>query len=124
MSFLSKIKEIKFGVNQCISGYVISQTMELNKIGCISAFRYFWFGPINSLSLCTEHFNIFGVIKCISGHLTGYQLFVYKSANIFQTVLVTHTLLFIDRNMHIIFLWHHDLLPCVTLKGHSNNITC
>ena len=33
--------------------------------------RHFWFGPKNSIKLGAEHFTIFEVIKCISGHVTG-----------------------------------------------------
>ena len=37
-------------------------------------------------------FRYFWVIKCISGHVTGHKLFFKKkSANIFETVPVTHT---------------------------------
>ena len=32
--------------------------------------RDFWFGSKNSIKLCAEQFNIFEVIKCISGHVT------------------------------------------------------
>ena len=44
-------------------------------IGDVSAIfkdhRHFWFGPKNSIKLGAEHFTIFEVIKCISGHVTG-----------------------------------------------------
>ena len=43
-------------------------------IGHVSAIfkdRHFWFGPKNSIKLGAEHFTIFEVIKCISGHVTG-----------------------------------------------------
>ena len=53
--------------------------------------RDFWFGPKNSLNLYPEHFIMFGVIRCISGRMTGHQLFVLKkSANIFEMVSVRH----------------------------------
>ena len=68
--FLTKNKILR--VNQCIPGHVISQ--HIYKIGHISAIfkdRDFWFGPKNSIKLYAEHFTIFGVIKGISGHMTG-----------------------------------------------------
>ena len=43
-------------------------------IGHISAIfkdRDFWFGPKNSIKLCTEYFTILEVIECISGHVTA-----------------------------------------------------
>ena len=64
------IKNLNFGVNQCISGHVI-----IYKIGHISAIfndRDFWFGPKNYIKLCTEHCTTLGVIKCISGHVTAH----------------------------------------------------
>ena len=52
---------------------------EIYKIGHISAIfkdRDFWFGPKNSIKICAEHFTILGVIKCISGHVTGHKKIV------------------------------------------------
>ena len=49
------------------------------KIGHISAIfknRDFWFGPNNSVKLCADHFTNRGVIKYISGHVTGHKLFI------------------------------------------------
>ena len=37
--------------------------------------RDFWFGPINSIKLCAEHFITLGVIKFIFGHVTAHKLF-------------------------------------------------
>ena len=61
----------------------------LRKIGHISAIfkgRDLWFGPKNSIKLCAEHFTIFGVIKCISGHDLGISNFLVKSANIIEII--------------------------------------
>ena len=47
---------------------------EIYKIGNISANfndRVFWCGLNNSIKLCAEHWTTFGVIKCISGHVTA-----------------------------------------------------
>ena len=66
-------KNINFGVTQCISGHVDITKHGIYKIGHISAIfkdRDFWFGPKNSIKLCTEHITILEVIKCISGHVT------------------------------------------------------
>ena len=52
------IKNLNFGVNQCISGHVILQNMKFIRFANISAIfkaRDFWFGPKNSIQLCTEH---------------------------------------------------------------------
>ena len=68
------IKNLNFGVNQCISGHVIVQKHEIYKIGNISAIsndRDFWFGPKNSIKLYAEHSSTLGVIQCISGHVTA-----------------------------------------------------
>ena len=74
VAYKALIKNLNFGVNQCISGHVIIITKhEIYKIGHISAIfedRDFWFGPNNSINLCPEHFTTLGVIKCISGHVT------------------------------------------------------
>ena len=81
------IKKLNFGVNQCISGYVISQNKEFIRlnIGHISAIfkdRDFWFGPKKSIKLCAEHLTSLGVIKYISGHVTGHKLFFYRKVPI------------------------------------------
>ena len=34
--------------------------------------RDLWFGPKNSIKLCTEHCTTLWVIKCISGHVTAH----------------------------------------------------
>ena len=65
------IKNLKFGVNQCIFGDITKH--EIYKICHISAIfkdRDFWFGPKNSIKSCTEHCTTLGLIKCISGHVT------------------------------------------------------
>ena len=41
-----------------------------------------WFGPNNSLKLCTEDFIMFGFVRCISGHMTGHQLFLKRKVPI------------------------------------------
>ena len=69
------IKNLNFGVNQCISGHCDITKHEIYKIGHISAIfedRDFWFGPNNSIKLCAEHCTTLGVIKCISGHVTAH----------------------------------------------------
>ena len=72
------IKKFNFGVNQCIFGHVLSQNMEICKISNSSAIfedRDFWFGIKNFIKLFSEHFTTLGVIKYISGHVTGHKLF-------------------------------------------------
>ena len=67
------IKNLNFRVNQCISGHVMKH--EIYKICHTSAIfkdRDFWFGPKNSIKLCTEHCTTLWVIKCISGHVTAH----------------------------------------------------
>ena len=56
-----------------ISGYVISQNMEFIRLAID---RDFWFGPQDSLNIRPEHFTMFEVIKCMSGHVTGHKLFI------------------------------------------------
>ena len=67
-------KNINFGVTKCISGHVISQNMEFIRLAIsqpVFKDRDFWFGPKNSIKLCTEYFTILEVIECISGHVTA-----------------------------------------------------
>ena len=45
-------------------------------ISAISKDRNFWFGPKNSIKVWAEHFTIFRVIKCISGHIPRHKLFL------------------------------------------------
>ena len=75
VAYMFLIKKINFRVSQCISGHVIYITKHgIYMIGHVLAIfkdRHFWFGPKNSIKLGTEHFTIFEVIKCISGHVTG-----------------------------------------------------
>ena len=68
------IKNLNFGVNQCISGHVILQYMKFIRFAISQPFLKidFWFGPKNSIKLCTEHCTTLGVIKCISGHVTAH----------------------------------------------------
>ena len=65
-----------FGVNQCISGHVISQNEEFIRLAISQPFLKidFWFGPKNSIKLCAEHCTTLEVIKYISGHVTGHKL--------------------------------------------------
>ena len=76
------INNLNFGINQCISGHVIPvQKHGIYKTGHISAIskdRDFWFGLKHSLNLKAEHFTMFGVIKCISVHMPGHQLFFFQ----------------------------------------------
>ena len=44
-------------------------------ISAIFTDRDFLFGPDNSMKLCAEHLTTLGVIKYISGHVTGHKLF-------------------------------------------------
>ena len=44
---------------------------KIDHISAIFKDRDFWFGPKNSIKLCSEYFTIFEVIECISGHVTG-----------------------------------------------------
>ena len=69
------IKNLNFGVNQCISGHVILQNMKFIGFVISQAIfkdRDFWFGPKNSIKLCAEHCTTLGVIKCISSHVTAH----------------------------------------------------
>ena len=69
------IKNLNFGVNQCISGHVTLQNMKFIRLAISQPFfkdRDFWFGPNNSIKLCAEHCTTLGVIKCISGHVTAH----------------------------------------------------
>ena len=57
-------------------------------IGHISAIlkdRDFWFGLKKCIKLCAEHFNTVGVIKYISGHVTGYELFFIEKCQYKET---------------------------------------
>ena len=58
----------------------ISQTISKNSD--------FW--PQNYLNLCSEHNIMFGVIKCISYHMTGHKYFSNENCHIFETVHVRH----------------------------------
>ena len=52
------IKNLNFGVNQCISGHVILQNMKFIRLAISQPFfkdRDFWFGPKNSIKLFAEH---------------------------------------------------------------------
>ena len=65
-------KKLNFGSVSTFSSCDITKHGNY-KIGHISAIfkdRDFWFGPKNSIKLCAEHFTIFGINKCISGHMT------------------------------------------------------
>ena len=58
---------------------------EICKIGHISAIfkdRDFWLGPKNSIKPCAEHCTALGVIKCISGHVTGINDFLIRKVTI------------------------------------------
>ena len=50
---------------------------DITKHGIYNIFkdRDFWFGLKNSIKSCAEHFTTVGVIKYISGQVTGYELF-------------------------------------------------
>ena len=54
------VENLNFGVNQCISGHVISQNMEFIRLAISQPLfkdRDFWFGPKNYIKLCTDHFT-------------------------------------------------------------------
>ena len=75
------IKKLNFGVNQCISGHVISQNMEFIRLAISQPFLKIETSGLdkkNSIKLCAEHFIISGVIKCISGHVTGQTIFLIE----------------------------------------------
>ena len=67
------IKKLNFGVNQCISGIVLLQNIKFIGLAMSQPLkdRDFRFGPKKSIKLFTEHCTTFGVIKCISGHVTA-----------------------------------------------------
>ena len=48
---------------------------KISHISAVFKGRDFWFGPKNSIKLCAELFTTLGVIKYISGHVTGHKLF-------------------------------------------------
>ena len=79
---------------------MISSKSGIYKISHISAIfkdRDFWFGPKNSIKLCTERFTTLGVIKYISGHVTGHKLFLDGSVIIFEAVRDRHVVTNIHR---------------------------
>ena len=63
------IKNINFGVTQCISGHVISQNMEFIRLAISQPFLKIETSGLDQKIL--EHFTILEVIECISGHVTG-----------------------------------------------------
>ena len=64
----------------------------------------FWFRPNNSLKLCAEDLTMFWDIMCISGPMTGHQLF-YKKVPIHlkRFLLDIYLQLCINRNVHLFF---------------------
>ena len=69
------LKNLNFGVSHCISGHVISQNMEFIRLAISQQFLKIEIDldQNNSIKLCAEQFTTLGVIKYISGHLTGYN---------------------------------------------------
>ena len=66
-------KKLNFGVTHRISGHVISQNMEFIRLAISQPFLKIETSGLDQkmkLKLCAEHFSIFGVIKCICGHVT------------------------------------------------------
>ena len=63
-------KNLNFGFSQCISGHVISQNMDFIRLAISQPFLKAETSGLDQL--CAEHFTIFGVIKCISGHVTAH----------------------------------------------------
>ena len=73
------IKNLNFGVNQCIYGNVISQNVEFIRLAISQSFLKIETSSLdkkNSIKLCAEHFTTLGVIKYISGHVTRHKLFI------------------------------------------------
>ena len=69
------IKNLNFGVNQCISGHVILQNMKFIRLAISQPFLKIETAGLdqkNSIKLCAEHCTTLGVIKCISGHVTAH----------------------------------------------------
>ena len=83
-----------------MSRHVISQNMKFIRLAISQPFLKvdFWFGLKYSINLYAEHFTTFGVIKYISGHMTGHKLFFYRKVPLHMLLQ-----LFTDRNIHIIF---------------------
>ena len=69
------IKNLNFGVSQCISGQVILQNMKFIRFAISQLFLKIKTSGLDQkilLKLCTEHCTTLGVIKCISGHVTAH----------------------------------------------------
>ena len=67
------IKNLNFGVNQYISGHVISQNVEFIGLAISQPFLKIETSGLdqkNSIKQCAEHFTTLGVIKYISGDKT------------------------------------------------------
>ena len=67
------IKNLNFGVNQCISGHLILQNMKIIRFAISQPFlKIETFGWTKKFfkNIRAEHFTTLGVIKYISGHVT------------------------------------------------------
>ena len=73
----------------------------------------FWFGPKNSMKSCAEHFSTLGVIKYISGHVTGQKLFCDTKVPISLKWFLT------DRHLQSIENCVCDLDHDLDFEGHS-----
>ena len=73
-------------------------------ISAIFKYKDVWFVPKTSLKLCAD-FTMFGVSRCISGHVTGHQLFFERKVPIplKRFLLDIYLQLYIDRNVHLFF---------------------
>ena len=63
-------RNFTFGVNQCTSSQVTSQTLAIFEL--ILKIETSGLDK-NSINLCSEYFSSFRVIKYIAGHVTGHE---------------------------------------------------
>ena len=72
------MRNLNYGVNQCISLYVISQNVELVRLAIQPFLKIETSGldQIIFVKLYSDHFTNLGVIKHISGHVTRHKLFI------------------------------------------------
>ena len=66
-------KNLNFRVSQCISGHVISQNVEFIRLAISQQILIIETSGLDKKfhKIMRRTFPFFGVVKCISGHLTG-----------------------------------------------------
>ena len=66
-------KYLNFGFSQCISSHVISQNMKFIRLAISQPFlKTKTFSLDQKYKIMCRTFHSFGVIKCISGHVTAH----------------------------------------------------